>query len=264
MKRLIDGRIHTNFNQTRTRTGRLSSSDPNLQNIPQRTEEGRKIRRAFIAPDGKVIIKADMNQVELRKSACLSNCTPLLDAFRNNEDVHKATAIRAYNDPARRPDGKTLNFKLVYGGGTPEEQELLFNAYPQIKTWSDSMYKEFEILGYAKTHYGRRRHLGDFSRMSAKERAHAHREGLSTMNQGSCAEYLKLGMRGIWNEIKNSEIKMLLQVHDELVFECPYKDIPDLTDIITRHMTYKELQIPLTVAISIGANWGETEKLGGK
>jgi len=264
LERLVNGRIHTNFNQTRTRTGRLSSTDPNLQNIPMRAAEGKKIRRAFIAPEGKKIVKGDMDQVELKKMACLSNCKALLDAFRNERDIHTETAVRAYDDPDRRFDGKTLNFKLIYGGGTQEQQDLLFKIYPEVKIWTDSMQHEFEILGYARTHYGRRRHLGNFERMNRKEAAHACREGISTMDQGSCAEYLKIGMRKVWDEMHDSDIKMLLQVHDELVFECPDKDVPELVDNLRRNLTFNELQIPLTVSISVGDNWAETEDIGGK
>jgi len=229
-----------------------------------RSVEGKKIRKGFIAPEGKKIVKVDMDQVELRKMACLSDCKALLDAFRAGRDIHKETAVRAYGDPDRRFDGKTLNFKLVYGGGTPEEQKTLFEIYPEVKAWTNSMYSEFKVLGYARTHYGRRRHLGNFDRMSAKEAAHACREGISTMDQGSCSEYLKIGMRKIWNEIHDSDIKMLLQVHDELVFECPNKDIPDLVDIIKRDLTYNELQVPLTASVSIGSNWADTVDIGGK
>jgi len=261
LKRLVESRIHTNFNQTRTRTGRLSSTDPNLQNIPMRDPEGKRIRKAFDAREGYCIVKADMNQVELRKAACLANCKAMLDAFREGRDIHTETAVRAYRDAERRRDGKTLNFKLVYGGGTEEEQKALFEAYPEVKKWSDDMLQEFEMFGYATTHYGRVRHLGNFDRMGAKERAHAHREGLSTMNQGSCAEYLKIGMRKIWEEIKGSDIMMELQVHDELVFECPNKMLPDLMDCVQRNMTYNELQIPLTAAISVGPNWADQVEL---
>jgi DNA polymerase-1 len=260
-KRLVDSRIHTNFNQTRTRTGRLSSTDPNLQNIPMRNEIGRQIRNAFIAPNGCSIVKADMDQVELKKMACLSNCIPMLEAFRSGEDIHKATAIRAYNDPSRRPDGKTLNFKLIYGGGTKEEQDLLFKIYPEVKAWTDKMLDDFGILGYAKTHHGRKRHLGDFDHMSKKEIGHAHREGISTMDQGSCAEYLKVSMRKIWDEIHDTDIKMLLQVHDELVFECPNDELGWFVPFVKEAMRYDGLQIPLTASVMVGRSWGETEKL---
>jgi len=264
LKRLVDGRIHTNFNQTRTRTGRLSSSDPNLQNIPMRTEEGRKIRRAFIAPEGFSIVKADMDQVELKKMACLSNCTPMLEAFRNGEDIHKATAIRAYNDEKRRFDGKTLNFKLVYGGGTPEEQKILFAIYPEIKKWTDSMGHDFEVMGFARTHHGRKRSLGNFEHMSRKDIAHACREGISTMDQGSCSEYLKISMYKVWKQIRDSDIRMLLQVHDELVFECPNKDLPEFVPFVKEAMRYNGLQIPLTATVTVGRSWAETEKLEAK
>lgn len=260
LKRLVNGRIHTNFNQTRTRTGRLSSSDPNLQNIPMRTEEGRRIRNAFIVPNGCSLVKADMDQVELKKMACLSNCIPMLEAFRNGEDIHKATAIRAYNDPARRQDGKTLNFKLIYGGGTKEEQDILFKIYPEVKAWTDRMLYDFSIFGYAKTHYGRKRHLGDFEHMSKNEVGHAHREGISTMDQGSCSDYLKISMRKIWDEIHDTDIKMLLQVHDELVFECPNDELGWFVPFVKDAMRYDGLQIPLTASVMVGRSWGETEK----
>ena len=259
-KRLVNGRIHTNFNQTRTRTGRLSSSDPNLQNIPMRSELGRKVRLAFIAPQGKSIVKADMDQMELKKMACLSNCKPLLDAFRNHEDVHGTTAMHAYGDIARRPDGKTLNFKLIYGGGTPEQQAILFQIYPDVKQWSDSMLEQFQLLGFAQTHYGRRQHLPHINSSNRMEVAHAHRQGISTMDQGSCSEYLKISMRKIWNKIKNTDIKMLLQVHDELVFECPDELVEDFSHELARDMQYNELQIPLTATVSVGKSWGDTKK----
>ncbi len=261
LKRLHNGRVHTNFNQTRTRTGRLSSTDPNLQNIPQRTDEGRKIRRAFVAPTGKVIMKADQVQVELKKMACLSNCKALLDAFKEGRDIHEETAIRIYNDIKRRPDGKTDNFRLIYGGGSEKDQEKLFGAYPEVKAWTDSMTHDFEQLGYAKTHYGRKEHLGNFSTMSSKMKGHACRQGISLMDQGSCAEYLKIGMVKIWKQIKNSDIKMLLQVHDELVFEVPAKDVKDMYHLMHETLTYRELEIPLTIDISVGPSWTEQEKL---
>jgi len=203
-----------------------------------------------------------MNQIEMRKMACLSKCSPLIEAFRAGRDIHTETAIRAYGDPKRRADGKTLGFKLIYGGGDEEQQAVLFRIYPEVKAWTDSMQNEFEIMGYAKTHYGRRRHLGDFSHMSRKEIAHACREGISTMDQGSSAEYLKIGMRKVWNKIKNSDVKMLLQVHDELVFECPKVDVPEVVDMLRQDMTYNELEVPLTVAVSIGRNWADQYEIG--
>jgi DNA polymerase-1 len=261
MERLINGRIHTNFNQTRTRTGRLSSTDPNLQNIPQRTEEGRKIRKSFVCPPGFVIMKADYIQVELKKMACLSKCKAMLDAFKAGRDIHTETAIRIYHDALRRAEGKTKNFQIVYGGGPEEEQEMMFEAYPEIRTWTNSMRNEFEILGYARTHYGRREHLGNFSSMKPKEIDHACRQGISVMDQGSCSEYLKIGMRKIWEQIKDSDIKMLLQVHDELVFEVPNERVKDMYFLLHEAMTYKELEIPLTIDVSVGPNWTQQEKI---
>ena len=258
LERLVDGRIHTNFNQTRTRTGRLSSTDPNLQNIPQRSKIGKQIRWAFIASPDCTIVKADMSQVELRKAACLSNCIPMLNAFREGRDIHMETAVRAYGPNASRADGKTMNFKLVYGGGDAETQKILFDAYPQIKTWSDKMMVEFELFGYAKTDNGRRRHLGNFATMTNKERAHGHREGLSLMNQGSCSEYLKGSMAKLHKHIRSTDTKMQLQVHDELVFNVPNKMLHDFIPMLRGDMLYDKLQIPMPAEISTGANWGQT------
>ncbi len=261
LKRLVNGRIHTNFNQARTRTGRLSSTDPNLQNIPQRTEEGRLIRRGFVAPEGKVIMKVDFTQMELKKMACLSNCIAMLNAFRENRDIHKETAIRVFKDASRRAEGKTENFRLIYGGGSEEEQKALFDAYPEVKTWTEKTNRDFEVLGYAKTHYGRKEHLGNFSSMSGKEIAHACRQGISVMDQGSCSEYMKVGMTNVWREIRDSDIKMLMQVHDELVFEVPAARVKDMYYLLHEKMIYNELQIPLTVDVSVGPNWTQQEKL---
>jgi DNA polymerase-1 len=261
LERLVNGRIHTNFNQTRTRTGRLSSTDPNLQNIPQRTEEGRKIRKAFVAPKGKKIMKGDMSQVELRKMACLSDCKPMLDAFKAGRDIHTETAIRMFHDETRRAEGKTRNFKLVYGGGTEEEQKALFEAYPEVKIWTDSMRSEFEILGYARTDYGRRSHLGNFSRMTQKEIGEACRQGISVMDQGSCSEYLKIGSRKTWNETHDSDTLQILSVHDEQVLEVPEEEVIEKAKMLSECMYYSKLQIPLPAEISVGLNWTEQVKL---
>lgn len=257
LKRLVGGRIHTNFNQTRTRTGRLSSSDPNLQNIPMRSQEGKKIRTAFVAPEGSVIMKADYTQMELKKMACLANCKAMLQAFIEGRDIHEETAIRVYGDAKRRPEGKTKNFQLIYGGGSEEDQEMLFNAYPEIRDWMKREHKRMEMLGYARTHYGRREHLGNFDSMNAKAREHAFRQGGSLMDQGSCSEYTKLGMRKVWDAIHDTDVKMLLQVHDELVFEVPHERVRDMYFLLHDCMTYNELQIPLTIDVSVGPNWAE-------
>jgi len=263
LKRLVNGRIHTNFNQTRTRTGRLSSTDPNLQNIPMRSLEGKKIRRAFAATpeDGdRVILKVDFDQMELRDVACWADCGPLIDAFNNNEDVHLKTAVEVFGSPEYRPQAKTLHYQLVYGGGVEEHVQMFFDKYPEIRTWIERMHKQFEILGYVRTMCGRKRNLGNFERMGAEEIAHAKREGISTIVQGSCSEVMKLGMHKVWQEVRNSDILMILQVHDELEFDLPRKRVPDLVDILDRNLVYRELQVPLTISVSVGDNWGETVK----
>lgn len=261
LERLVNGRIHTNFNQARTKTGRLSSTDPNLQNIPMRSKVGRQIREAFVAPPGKKIVKPDYIQMELKKMACLSNCKAMLDAFKEDRDIHRETAIRMYKDESRRAEGKTQNFRLIYGGGSEEDQRLLFEAYPEVKTWTESMVKEFEVLGYARTMRGRREHLGNFDRMRRKEIEHAHRAGVSLMDQGSCSEVMKEAMVRVWEQVKHSDVKMLLQVHDELVLECPEKDIKEVYFMLHKEMTFNEMQIPLNIDVSVGKSWGGAEKV---
>lgn len=257
LDKLVDNRIHTTFNQTVTRTGRLSSSKPNLQNIPIRSELGKRIREAFCTPpdSDSVIVKVDFDQMELRDIACWADCTPMINAFNSGEDVHATTAIRVFGDIKYRPEAKTLHYQLIYGGGEKEHVEMFFKAYPEIKQWIDKRQWEFRNTGYAKTRFGRKRTLGNYRRMSGMERAHANREGISTIVQGSCAEIMKIGMRKVWEEVRDSDIKMILQVHDELVFECPKKRIRDLYDIIQRNLVYRELQIPLTTGFKVGKTW---------
>ena len=260
-KRLVNGRIHTNFNQTKTRTSRLSSSDPNLQNIPKRWSEGKQIRKAFAAtPDGSdnIILKVDFDQMELRDFACWANCTPLIEAFNAGRDVHAETAIRVFGDIKKRPEAKTLHYQLIYGGGIAEHRNMFFTMYPEAGRWLAATHNNFRIFGYARTRYGRKRTLGNYNTMSVMECEHADREGVSTIVQGSCAEYVKLGMRKIWNETKNSDIKMILQVHDEVVFDMPRKYLNDVVELVYKHLTYRELQAPLTVTPEIGNNWGDT------
>ncbi len=261
LKRLVNNRIHTNFNQIRTRTGRLSSTDPNLQNIPQRSLEGKKIRSAFVAtPDDndRVIVKVDFDQMELRDVACWADCKPLIDAFNNGEDVHMKTAANVFGGPEYRPEAKTLHYQLVYGGGIEKHRNMFFSAYPEMERWTNRMYRQFEIFGYARTRHGRKRNLGDFEKMVGELAAHAKREGISTVVQGSCSEVMKIGMRKVWNEIKDSDIYMTLQVHDELQFDTPRKRLPELVDVLDRNLVYRELQVPLTISVSVGNNWAET------
>jgi len=260
-KQIVNGRVYGSFNQTRTRTSRLSSSGPNLQKIPQRTDIGRRIRTAFVAPEGFTLMKADYDQIELRMMAHCSQDPALLGAFLQGRDVHEETAIRVFGSADRRPDGKTLNFQIIYGGGGIALRDMFFRAYPGVKVWIDSASREAREAGYVRTIGGRIRVIDELESMHPKIQSHGEREAISTIVQGSSAEVVKIGMANIWRKTKDSGVKMVLQVHDELVFEVPDSMVSDMTSLITEEMTYSELLVPLTVSISTGKNWGEMEEI---
>jgi len=258
-----NGRVYCKFNQTGTRTGRLSSSEPNLQKIPTRAELGRKIREAFVAPEGYKLMSADMDQLELRMLAICSKNPFLLDAFRNNRDIHRETAIRVFGDEKRRHEGKTMNFQLVYGGGTPEHREMFFGAYSGVKEWQDSVCRQAREAQYIRTLNGRIRTIPEYTRglVSGKEEAHGDREVISTLIQGSSAEEVKVGMRKLWEKVRDTSVKMLLQVHDEVLLEVPKELVNDVAEVAKESMTITKYEIPLTVTIKVGDNWGTMTRL---
>lgn len=257
-----DGRVYGSFNQTRTRTGRLSSSDPNLQKIPKRRPEGKLIRRAFVAPEGKVLLKADYDLLELKKMAICSKDSLLLQAFKDERDIHTETAIKLYGDPKFRSKGKTADFQIIYLGGDKKTREALEKAYPEVFAWTKQTTLQAREAGYVRTVGGRIRVIPEYSPprgrpMSMKALEHGDREVISTIVQGSSAEDVKVGMVNIWREVRDSDIKMLLQVHDELVFEVPYNQVDDLAQLVKDKMTINDYEIPLTLSIEVGNNWGE-------
>jgi len=260
-----DGRIYARFNQAATKTGRLSSSSPNLQKIPERSEEGKKIRRAFVAPEGKILIKADYNQLELRILAICSNEQGLIDAFSSGKDIHTETSLKAFGDDKHRSEAKTLNYKLVYGGGTDEQRSLLNMSYPGVPKWQ----KEFreELLGRegslcVRTLGGRlQTFVGGTSIKDFSSSNKIFREAMSHRIQGSAIEEVKKAMVRCWKVIKDSDIKMVIQVHDEVLFECPKNKVRDAIDIIKNTMESDEYNVPLTLTLSIGKNWGQVVKL---
>lgn len=260
VEKKVDGRIYGNFNQAATRTGRLSSSDPNLQNIPERTEEGRKIRRAFVAPPGFVLIKVDADQLELKMIAILSKDPALLGAFRAGKDIHEETATRAYGSASRRPDGKTLNYQVIYGGGREDQQQAFFSAYPGVPRWEEKVRQDAETVGYVRTLFGRKRSIPEIRSSNRKLAEHGHRKAISTIVQGSSAEVIKVGMRRVWEDIKNTGIGMVLQVHDELLFEVPTELLPDFASYLGRRLQYDDLDLPITYSISYGPNWAQMTK----
>jgi len=261
IRNMIDGRIYASFNQTRTRTSRLSSSGPNLQKIPVRTPDGRLIRTAFVAPEGHSLIKADWDQLELKMLAHCSKDPHLIEAFLAGRDIHEETAIRVYRSKDRRRDGKTLNYKIIFGGGGISVRGMFFKAYPQAAKWISDTIKEAQESFYAITLGGRRRHIHEFWSISDRQISHGGRETISTIVQGSSAEEVKKGMVRVWKRLRDTCAKMTLQVHDELVFEVPDRDVPDVIQVIKETLPTNELDVPLTVTISVGKNWGEMEKV---
>lgn len=275
------GRIHTSFNQAVTATGRLSSTNPNLQNIPIREALGRQIRAAFVAPsEDWALMAADYSQVELRIMAHLSGDQNLQAAFLHGEDVHTATASKIYGvsaqevTPEQRRRAKMANFGIIYGISTfglaqrlsisrEEAKELIdgyFALYPGVKQYMDRVMEEAKDRGYVETLYGRRRYLGDINSSNAVMRGLAQRNAINAPIQGSAADIIKLAMISLQQKIEQLELKsrITLQVHDELVIEVPKNEVEQMSALVRECMMgAAELAVPLEVEIGIGHNWLE-------
>ncbi len=272
------GRIHTSFNQVATATGRLSSSDPNLQNIPIRTEEGREIRRAFHAPKGYLLVSADYSQVELRVLAHLSGDRLLVESFKNDEDVHTRTAREIFGAMVGEPDSqmrraaKAVNFGIIYGQtafglsqelgvGRREAQGYIdnyFARYSGVKAFIDATIKSAHNEKSVKTLFGRKRALPEIASANRNAREMAERMAVNTVVQGTAADLIKKAMLDIDRRIEGTGTKMLLQVHDELIFETPEKDLEKTTELIRRSMeSAVVLNVPLKVSVEYGPNWGD-------
>jgi len=269
-------RIHTSFVQTGTATGRLSSKNPNLQNIPARTKLGLKIREAFVAPKGKKLIGIDYSQIELRLLAHFSKDAVLVDAFRHDKDIHMQTAIALFGEeeaPSKRAIAKTVNFGLLYGMGqkklsttlgitTKEAKEIIeryFESFPTVKTYFRFIVDESKKNGYIQTLLGRRRYF-DYENATPMFKAAYERESVNSVFQGSASDLIKLSMNEIHQIIKNENLnaKMLLQIHDELIFEVDENKAQELADRFRNIMeNIMELNIPLKASLNIGNNWGE-------
>ena len=280
---LIDenGRVHTTYAQAFTETGRLSSSDPNLQNIPIRTERGKMIRQAFVARDEKhVLISADYSQIELRLMAAFAQDKAMLEAFRNGEDIHRDTASRVYDvmpmfvTPEQRAKCKMVNFGIIYGISAfglsqrlkvPRKEasnliDTYFKLYPSVKTYMDKAIAEAREKGYAETILGRRRTLRDINSRNATARQAAERDAINTPIQGSAADLIKVAMVKVDRAFKaeNLRTKMVLQIHDELVFDTPLEEVEKVKAIVTREMTTAlDFGVPLDVGLGVGQNWLE-------
>ncbi|HMW38262.1 MAG: DNA polymerase I [Saprospiraceae bacterium] len=276
------GRVHSSFNQARAATGRLASENPNLQNIPIKNEEGREIRKSFIPRDSNhVLISADYSQIELRLIADLSNESAMLDSFIKNEDIHRATAARIYNIPYsdvngdQRRNAKTINFSILYGAGSTnisrqlgisraEAKELIdqyFDTYKGLKKYMNKVVQEAGEKGYVTTMLGRKRILRDITSRNALARSNAERVAINTPIQGTAADLIKIAMINIHHVLikRNFKSKMILQVHDELVFDVLESETNEVKKIIDYEMrnAIPGLKVPLEVGIGIGKNWLE-------
>ena len=273
------GRVHTSYNQAVAITGRLASSDPNLQNIPIRTPEGRKVREAFIAPEGSVIMSADYSQIELRIMAHLSKDKRLIQAFKNNEDIHRITAAEIFNTSIdtitneQRRYAKVINFGLIYGMGpfslaknlniersaAQNYIERYFTQYPSVKKYMEDAKQFAREKGYVETHFGRRLWLPEINGTNGITRAGAERAAINGPMQGTAADLIKLAMIEVHNWIEkepNIKGKMIMQVHDELVFEVPENEVETFKKIIPDLMEkVASLSVPLIVDIGEGHNW---------
>ncbi|MBU6415830.1 MAG: DNA polymerase I [Xanthomonadaceae bacterium] len=274
------GRVHTSYHQAAVATGRLSSTDPNLQNIPVRTEEGRRIREAFIAPEGWRVLAADYSQIELRIMAHMSGDPGLTNAFRHDQDVHRATAAEVFDvapgavTPEQRRVAKMINFGLMYGMsahglaqrlGIPRSQaaeyvQRYFERYPGVKAYMDSTRGRAKRDGYVETLFGRRLYLDYIHSRNAAQRAGAERAAINAPMQGTAADVIKRAMVAIdgWLLERGDDAHMLMQVHDELVFEVRADALEAVRDGVRRRMQgAAELDVPLLVDIGSGSSWGE-------
>jgi len=274
------GRIHTSYHQAVAATGRLSSSNPNLQNIPIRSHEGRRIRQAFVAAENCLLIAADYSQIELRIMAHLSNDEGLMSAFKEGKDIHKATAAEIFSEnlddvsSEQRRHAKAINFGLIYGMsafglarqlgvGRNEAQDYMdeyFKRYPGVKRYMEETRQIAREQGYVETLFGRRLYLPEINAKNAMRRQYAERTAINAPMQGSAADIIKLAMISAdhWLESEVPQIKMIMQVHDELVFEVPRTMIEDAKSGIKKCMeSAAELDVPLIVDIGVGDNWDE-------
>ncbi|MDO4547112.1 MAG: DNA polymerase I [Clostridia bacterium] len=279
----VDGRIHTSFDQTATATGRISSNEPNLQNIPVRTEEGREIRRAFVAREGHLLIDCDYSQIELRILAHLSGDERLIDAFRNGRDIHRATAADVYNvsiddvTPAMRSAVKAVNFGIIYGisdfglaksiGTTRAEAAQFirryFEKYPGVRKYMDDMIALGKSQGYVTTVFGRRRYLEEMKSSNRNVRAFADRVALNSPIQGTSADIIKLAMIKCHKMLNQGgfKAKLILQVHDELIIEAPEDEADSVGRLLVEAMeSSAKLSVPLAVDMSKGRNWHECKE----
>ena len=275
-----DNRVHTTFSQTTAATGRLSSLNPNLQNIPIRTARGQQIRGAFVAEEGKKIISADYSQIELRLIAELSGEDNMIKAFQNGEDIHASTASKLFKipldqvDKTQRSQAKTVNFGIIYGQGAfalaeqtglsrTEAKQMIdsyYENYPKLKIFMTEQVEKARKNGFVETILGRKRHLKDINSNNFVVRGHAERNAVNAPIQGSAADVIKIAMIDIDRALSEGgfKTKMLLQVHDELLFEVPEEEIEPIKALIKEKMeSAMKTKVPLIVEVGVGNNWLE-------
>ena len=276
------GRVHTNYQQTVAATGRLSSTDPNLQNIPIRTPWGRVIRDAFVAEEGNWLISADYSQIELRVMAHLSGDETLIDSFLKNEDIHARTASEVFEVPMEmmtkeiRNQAKAINYGINYGQSPFGLSQLLgieqraakayidryFEKYPKVKAFLDQTMQFVQEHGYVSTMFGRRRYIPEIRSRDRMVFLAAQRAAINSPLQGAAADIIKMAMLAVQKTLEERKMqsKMIMQVHDELVFEVPEREKVEAAAVIRKEMeSVCKLIVPLTVDLSIGKNWREAK-----
>ncbi len=272
------GRIHSSFNQTETRTGRISSTEPNLQNIPVRTELGREMRRFFVAKDGCVLVDADYSQIELRVLAHIANDTQMCNAFKNNDDIHTITASQVFGmplemvTPLMRSRAKAVNFGIVYGigafslskdiGVTIKEADRYIKSYLShysgVDEYMKNIIEDAKSKGYVETIFNRRRYLPELSASNRNMRAFGERVARNMPIQGTAADIIKIAMIRVYNRLKSEKLdaKLILQVHDELIVEAPESEAEQVKKILQEEMEQAvQLNVPLTADAAIGKTW---------
>ena len=277
-----DGRVHTTYNQTITATGRLSSSDPNLQNIPTRSELGRTVKTAFSAGEGSVFLAVDYSQIELRLLAHLSGDEHLVRAFNEGEDFHAETAARVFGVPVfevtpdLRSRAKAVNFGIVYGQqayglsqslhiSMAEARDMIdryYEAYPGVRTFLDNVVARAKQTGYAETMYGRRRHIPELKAKNPQLRGFGERTAMNHPMQGTAADIIKIAMARVSRRLEEEGFAahMILQVHDELDFECPTDEVERLTTMVRDVMEHVvDLRVPLIAEASTGITWADAK-----
>lgn len=274
------GRVHTSYHQAIAATGRLSSSDPNLQNIPIRTPEGRRIRQAFIPEPGHVLVAADYSQIELRIMAHLSGDEGLISAFSKDADIHSATAAEVFGTfleevtPEQRRSAKAINFGLIYGmsafglarqlnvdrAAAQEYVDLYFDRYPGVKAYMEETRTKAREEGFVETVFGRRLYLPEIRARNPQRRQYAERSAINAPMQGTAADIIKRAMIAVdaWRAIEATGTRLIMQVHDELVFEIPENEVDDVIPEVVAHMSgAARLSVPLKVDVGRGVNWDE-------